>query len=187
MRKATLIEVVVVAAFSAPLAAQPPVPSVPLVATSPASDLRLLPALTPVALILDATISSNKNHRGDRFALHVADDVVVGGVVVIGAGSVGEGEVVHADRSRAGGKAGELILAARYVTVAGRRVRLRSFTAGEGRDRTKAALGVGVVAGPAAFLVRGGAFVIPSGTPASAKTSEDIQLPAAGSGKNQQP
>src|SRR5688572_33212892 len=72
-----------------------------------------VPALTPVAVRLEEPISSNKNKPGDRFRITVAEDVRVGDALVIPAGSMGEGEVVHAARSGAGGKAGELILAAR--------------------------------------------------------------------------
>ena len=141
--------------------------------------LQLLPALTPVDLIFDQAVSSNEQVNGDRFLLHVAEDVVVDGVVVIPAGSRGEGEVVHAARSRAGGKAGELILAARYVRVGGREIKLRSFAGGSGRDRTKASLGIAVTLGFPALLVRGGAYVIPEGTLANAKTAEALELPAA--------
>jgi hypothetical protein len=148
----------------------------------PQPELHTLPALTPVNLILDATISSNTHKRGDRFPIHVADDVKLNDVVVIPAGSAGEGEVVHAARSRVGGKAGELILAARYVVVDGREIRLRSFTAaGQGDDRTNAGLAVGIAVPPAIFLVRGGAFVMPQGTPGNAKTAEDVQLPMTAS------
>jgi hypothetical protein len=156
---------------------------------APAQGLVHLPSLTPVPLVLDAAISSNTNQNGDRFPIHVAEDVVIDGVVVIPVGSKGEGEVVHAARSRAGGKPGELILAARYVNAWGREIRLRSFTAGAGTDRSGAALAVGVLAGPAGFLVRGGAYVLPVGMLGTAKTSEDIDLapPAMTSSLSLQP
>ena len=72
-----------------------------------------LPALTPVLIQFDSQVSSDANRNGDRFRLHVAADVRVGEVIVIPAGCVGEGEVIHAQRSGAGGKGGELIVAAR--------------------------------------------------------------------------
>jgi hypothetical protein len=138
-----------------------------------------LPALTPVYLRLDEGVSSNQNKPGDRFRILVAEDVRVGDVVVIPLGSVGEGEVVHAARSSAGGKAGELILAARFVRVDGREVRLRSLALGAaGRDHTNEALATSFIAGPFAMFVRGGVMLIPRDTIAGAKTAEEIQLPA---------
>jgi hypothetical protein len=74
-----------------------------------------LPALTPVVLQLDEEIPSNRNKIGDRFRLHVAADVAVGTAVLIPAGSLGEGEVIHVQKSGMGGRAGELIVTARFV------------------------------------------------------------------------
>src|SRR5512143_1325328 len=104
-----------------------------LAQTAPES--HLLPALTAVSLVIDAEVSSGTNKPGERFPFHVAEDVKQDDVVLIPAGSVGEGEVVHAAKSKGGGRAGELILAARFVTVDGKQVRLRSFSAGSGNDR----------------------------------------------------
>ena len=87
-----------------------------LPATALAQDTAALvtvPALTPVTVRLEELISSNKNKPGDRFRITVAEDVRVGEQLVIPAGSPGEGEVIHAAKSGAGGKAGELILVAR--------------------------------------------------------------------------
>jgi hypothetical protein len=143
------------------------------------TESRLLPALTPVPLVMDAEISSGTNKPGDRFPFHVAAAVAQGDVVLIPAGSMGEGEVVHAAKSKGGGRAGELVLAARFVTVAGRQVHLRSFSAGSGNDRSGAALGVAVAVGLFGMLVRGSELVMPVGTPVSAKIAEDVQLPIA--------
>jgi hypothetical protein len=144
-----------------------------------ADSLYALPALTPIDLIIEQTVSSNEQVNGDRFPLRVAEDVVVDGVVVIPAGARGEGEVVHAARSRAGGKAGELILTARYVKVGDREIRLRSFAGGSGKDRTKASVGIAATLGFPAFLVRGGEYAIQEGTLANAKTAEAVELPAS--------
>jgi len=139
-----------------------------------------VPALTPVVIRLDEIISSNKHKPGDRFMITVAEDVRVGDVVVIPAGSTGEGEVIHAAKSGAGGKAGELILAARFVRVGETEVRLRSFALGAaGRDRTGDALATSLVAGPFAMFVRGGVITVPHGTLGTAKTALEFKLPAA--------
>jgi hypothetical protein len=137
-----------------------------------------VPALTPVAVRLEEPISSNKNKPGDRFRITVAEDVRVGDALVIPAGSVGEGEVVHAAKSGAGGKAGELILAARFVRVGDIDIRLRSFALGVvGKDQTNNSLAASMVIGPFAMFVKGGVVTVPSETLGIAKTALEFKLP----------
>jgi hypothetical protein len=162
---------VLLAAAAACLAQEP--------ANDDATPIYFVPALTVIDLIVDASISSNVQKNGDRFPLRVAEDVLVGDVVVIPAGSLGEGEVVHAARSRGGGKAGELILAARYVRVGEREIKLRSFAGGSGKDRTRGSVALAATLGFPALFVRGGEYVIAAGTLAHAKTAEDLELPSA--------
>lgn len=137
-----------------------------------------VPALTPVAVRLEEPISSNKNKPGDRFRITVAEDVRVGDALVIPAGSVGEGEVVHAAKSGAGGKAGELILAARFVRVGDIDIRLRSFALGVvGKDQTNNSLAASMVIGPFAMFVKGGVVTVPPETLGIAKTALEFKLP----------
>ncbi len=153
--------------------------SPPQESAAPALALVRVPALTPVSILVDEEIASNRNRNGDRFRIVIADDVRVGEAVVIPAGSVGEGEVVHAAKSGVGGKAGELILAARFVRVGDAEIRLRSMViGGTGRDRTQTSLNVSIAAGVFGMLVRGGAMVVPAGTLAIARTAVDVDLPA---------
>ena len=149
-------------------------------AANPQTDSRVsVPALTPVLVRLEAEISSRKNKSGDRFPITVAEDVRIGDVVVIPAGSTGEGEVIHAAKAKAGGVAGELILAARYVRVGEVEVRLRSFALGvAGADHSADALAASFVAGPFAMFVHGGAVIVPRDTLGLAKTALEFRLPA---------
>jgi hypothetical protein len=137
-----------------------------------------VPALTPVAVRLEDLISSNKNKPGDRFRITVAEDVRIGDALVIPAGSAGEGEVIHASKSGAGGKAGELILAARFVRVGDVDVRLRSFALGVvGKDQTNNSLAASMVIGPFAMFVKGGVVTVPPATLGLAKTALEFKLP----------
>lgn len=87
--------------------------------------------------------------------------------------------MVHAAKSGAGGKAGELILAARYVRVGDVEVRLRSFALGAvGKDHSAGALATGMLIGPFAMFVKGGVITVPPATPGIAKTALELQLPA---------
>jgi hypothetical protein len=156
-------------------------------AQSPLSPV-VVPALTPVPIRIEEEIASNRHKPGHRFRIVVAEAVKVGDAVVIPAGSVGEGEVIHAAKSGAGGKAGELILAARHVRVGDVEVRLRSFALGAvGKDRSEGALATSFVAGPFAMFVKGGAIVVPAETIGMAKTALEFHLPAVVSPPPEEP
>jgi len=144
-----------------------------------AAPLITVPALTPVAVRLEELISSNKNKIGDHFRITVAEDVRVGDAVVIPAGATGDGEVIHAAKPGAGGKAGELIVAARWVQVGGTQVRLRSFALGAvGTDKSVDSLAASFIVGPFALFQKGGVVVIPRDTLGLAKTALEFKLPA---------
>jgi hypothetical protein len=160
---------------SVPAISQSPV-QVPAGATGP---LITVPALTPVIVRIGEEVSSKIHKPGDQFPITVAEDVRIAEAVVIPAGSVGVGEVIHAAKPGAGGKAGELILAARFLQVADNQVRLRSFALGvAGKDNSETALATSFVIGPFAMFVRGGAVVVPRDTLGIAKTALEFKLPA---------
>jgi len=149
------------------------------VVSEPVSALVTVPALTPVIVRIDDEISSKTNKMGDRFKITVAEDVRVGDAVVIPVGSTGEGEVIHAAKPGAGGKAGELIVVARFVQVGDNQVRLRSFALGAaGKDNSVDALAASFIAGPFAMFQKGGIVVIPRDTLGMAKTALEFKLPA---------
>jgi hypothetical protein len=137
-----------------------------------------LPALTPVLIQFDETVSSDKNRNGERFRFHVAADVRVGDVVVIPMGTPGVGEVIHAAKSGMAGKAGELIVAARYVTIGTKNVRLRSFASGTGQNLTGIANWTGIFVGMPSLLIQGGKMTMPQHMLATARTAEPVTLPA---------
>ena len=144
-----------------------------------------VPARTPIDIEIVDTVNSRANHNGDRFAFRLAEPLVVDGHVVAPVGTPGVGEVVHAARARFGGKAGELILAVRYLDFNGNRIPLRSLRYGprQGRDNSAAvntgalvAAAVFPVASVLGFLISGGEVNIPAGTRANAMTSTEIAL-----------
>lgn len=147
-----------------------------------------IPALTVVEIEVAAPINSRTSRNGDHFAIRLAEPLVVDGQVVLPAGTPGIGEVVHSAKARAMGKAAELILAARYLEVAGQRIPLRSFRYGksQGTDNSGAvaignmvAAAVLPVATVAAFFVPGGEIDIPAGTRATAKVSVETRVSPA--------
>lgn len=79
-------------------------------------------AETPVVLELTEPIGSRHSKTLQRFALRLAEPILVDGRVAVPAGAPAVGEIVHA--ARAGTKPGELILAARYIDVGTARIPL---------------------------------------------------------------
>jgi hypothetical protein len=70
------------------------------------------------------TLSSAEQKAGDTFALRLAAPLVVDGMVVLPAGTRGEGEVIESDGPGIGGKAAKMVLAAKYLDVRHGRVPL---------------------------------------------------------------
>jgi len=143
-------------------------------------------ALTEIEIEIAEPLSSKASRQGQHFAIRLAEPLVVDGHVVVPAGTPGVGEVVHSAKAGGAGRAGELVLAARYLELDGQRIPLRSFRYGprHGKDKTGAVNTGNMVAAavmPAAslvgFLVKGGEVDIPAGTRASAKVSAATSLP----------
>jgi hypothetical protein len=140
---------------------------------------RVVPADTEIHLRLLEPVASNTHTHGDRFKLEVAEAVVVDGAVVIPAGAACVGEVVHGAKAGFGGKAGELILASRFVRVGDQEVRLRSFTASNGSSRVNLALGLSPIL--VGLFVEGKNILVPAGTDVYAKIAADSELPVTSS------
>ncbi len=136
-----------------------------------------LPDGSQVQLEVVDPISSKTALRGQTFALRLAHPLRTAEGVLLPAGTAGAGEVIHAERSRGGGKAGELILAARYLQGPDGPIKLRGMKlGGSGSDKTGAAMGASLIL-PLGGFVRGTEIEIPAGTAASAKLAGAIRLP----------
>ena len=134
---------------------------------------------TAVTIEILEPLSSALVKRGDKFRLRLADPVLVEGKPVLAPGVEGVGEIVHAEKSRSGGKAGELLIAARYLETSGTQVPLRGLKlGGRGKDNTNAAMATAFAVGPLALFVRGCEIVIPAGTLAQAKIAQELHLPS---------
>jgi hypothetical protein len=143
---------------------------------------RALPAGTVIELSLTKAVGSKTSKRGDRFGIRLAQDLKLDGMVVLPAGTEGEGEVVHAAPGKMGGGPGELLLAARFLDRDGVRVPLKALKMGSaGKNNVDNAMLVSMVAGPFALFVQGGEVVVPAGTIANAKLAADLPAPAASS------
>lgn len=129
----------------------------PYVAAPPAAArlMRILPANSVVRLRVDENIVSGVNARDSTFHMHVLEDVLIEGVVVIPAGTPAFGEVVDSKKHGMLGKPGVLVLSARLIRLGGRDIRLHSALGAAGDDRTALAMWVPFVYGKNATVPQG--------------------------------
>lgn len=156
------------AAVEAPAAAEPQTASVRL----PVNMLVVFEFITPL---------SSKTARADEmFPIRLIQPIVVNGRVVAPRGTMGEGQVIQAAKSGWGGKAGELVVTARYLDVGGVRVPLRRFRMGEpdtGKDRRDSAFVASMAVPLAGFFMNGGEKTVREGTVANAIIAADTDIP----------
>lgn len=138
---------------------------------------------TIVTIEISVPLNSKANHIGDTFPIKLVDPVLgPAGEVLLPSGTIGQGEVIHAARARALGKAGEMILAARYFRCGAVQVPLGHFKFGvAGRDNTGTVVVLTIAVSPLAAFIAGGEVNIPSGTRAIAKITADVALTAEAS------
>jgi hypothetical protein len=142
-----------------------PDPALPT-ATPPAPICCALPDGALVELAIGEPLTSKTAQRGQRFKLLLAEPLRLGDTVVLPAGTEGVGEVIHADRARAAGKPGELLLAARSLQGPDGEIKLRGMKlGGSGKDH-----------GPIGCDVRGGQIEIETGTRAHAKLAGPLKV-----------
>lgn len=159
-----------VATTTSPTAATPPAAAGPCC---------LIPSGTIVEIAIDDPLDSKSSAIGQHFAIHLTTPLQLSdGNFVIPAGTRGGGEVIHAAKAHMGGKAGELILAARYLDVGGVQVPLRGFhLGGQGKDNSTLVMAAVISVGIAGMLISGGEKRVPVGSIATAKIAVDTTLP----------
>jgi hypothetical protein len=171
-----------------PVAAVPPAQTAtavtPPATPAPATSGTVIPALTPLKLTIGKLLVSKANKPGEFFPLTLAEPIMINGTIAIPAGTEGIGEVVESKGGGMGGSPGVLILAARYLTVDSRQLRLRSMhIARAGTNNQEAATAIAIAGGLTGsfvgLLMVGGKVTVPAGTIAEAKTAEQFTLGAA--------
>ncbi len=149
-------------------------------AAAPVAAAPALPLGTTIMIQLDAPVSSRSAARGDMFPISLAEPVKLDGIEVIPAGISGEGQVVHSAGTGFGGRAGELIVAARYLMWGDRRIPLRGMRISTaGRNNTAEAIAVGQLIPFGGLFVTGTSVDLPIGQIAIARFAEDVPIAPA--------
>jgi hypothetical protein len=164
-------------------AATPVVPTpAATIVTSANPELMILRAgvSVPLKLMEELTTKGKKLRVGQRFQMEVAENVMLGSVVVIPAGSPAVGEVTDVRNKGMWGRSGKLNARALYARVNGRQIRLTGQIDEKGTAGGIGAVAVsGLVFLPAGFFMTGRSANLPMGTPLVAFLDEDIQLSTA--------
>lgn len=138
-----------------------------------------VPEGTELQIATGSAILSKTAKPGDKFPVRLNQSLTIDGKVVLMAGVVGTGEVVHAARSSGWGKAGELILAARYLEVGGNKLPLRAFRINSVGLQTH---GIIVTGAAVARTIYADDIEVPAGTVAVAKVAQTTAIPCPSQG-----
>lgn len=115
-----------------------------------------LPDGTPIHLYLKDDLDSKRNRKGDPIRFQVREDVVVRSVVVIPAGSPGQGHVTAVGHRSVAGHSGRLAFSVDYVTAPdGTKVAVASTPSVSGGSNGNVTAAAAAAYGPGALLMRG--------------------------------
>lgn len=132
-----------------------------------------------VKLKFSQEISSKTASEGDTVNFVVADDVKVGDVVVIKAGTKAVGTVTNAKRAGMMGKGGELNVRLDHLKAGEIKVRLRGSKGKEGDSKAGQSIALTVLFGPIGLIKHGKEINVPEGTALAAYVDDDVMLPPA--------
>ena len=162
--------------------AQPAAPARPAVAPqsvilSSSSDT-MLRAGTEVPLRLEEGLDSNNKtlREGQQFRMTVANDVRLGTLVVIPAGSQATGEITDLRRKGMWGKSGRIVARILNVRVGDRLVRLSGTFDDKGTTGTAGVVAAVAFVPIAGFLMTGTSAKIPAGSGVKAFLDEDLKV-----------
>jgi len=154
----------------------PPLPATPAVVETSA----IIPQGTVLEIVIDRELRSDRVVPGERFPLHLAEPVVIGGRELLPAGLTGEGEVIDAKKSGIGGVAGSIVVNARYLQCGANRIPIgKMHLVDTGKSGTATATILSAAIGPLGMLVKGHNGMIVEGAVADAKITADMRAPAA--------
>ena len=121
--------------------------------------------------------SNDKSLReGNQFRMSVANDVMLGNVVVIPAGSLATGEITDVRRKGMWGKSGRINARVLNVRVGDRLIRLTGTFDDKGVTGTAGVVGAIVFVPIAGFFLTGTSAKIPAGSGVKAFLDEDLTI-----------
>ncbi len=136
-----------------------------------------LPDGTPIHLYLKDDLNSKSSRNGDRIRFQVREDVLVGNVVVVPAGSPAQGHVIAVGHRGMAGHSGRLSFSVDYVAAPdGTKIPVVSKANVSGGSNGKVAAAAAATYGPEALLMRGWNADIRKGTTLNAYVFGDREI-----------
>jgi len=132
---------------------------------------------TDVRLKFAQALSSKTAVDDDPVNFVLDEDLKVGDVTVVKAGAKAIGTVTNSKKAGMLGKGGELNLRLEYLVVGDSRLRLRGTKGKEGEGKVGTAVALTVIFGPIGLIKHGKNVDIKEGTPLSAYTDQDYEVP----------
>ena len=153
--------------------------NVAVVQQLPAGDILRAGAPVPVVLSEFLTTKGKNLKVGQKVQLEVAQDVLLGGRVVIPARSPVEGVLTEIRNKGMWGKSGAIRLHINSVNINGTSIRLKGDMDTRGETGTAGVVGALVVLPVAGFFVTGTSAEMPLNMPGRAFLDQDVALSAA--------
>ncbi len=136
-----------------------------------------LPDGTPIHLYLKDDLDSKSSRKGDLIRFQVREEVVVGNVVVIPAGSLAQGHITAVGHRNMAGHSGRLNFSVDYVAAPdGTKVPVVSTPSISGGSNGKVAAAAAATYGPEALLLRGWNADVRKGTMLNAYVNGDHEI-----------
>lgn len=163
----------------APAAQIAPAPQQAMIVSSP--NQNVLRAGTEVPLRLEEGLDSNDKHlrEGQQFHMAVAEDVRLGNLVVIPAGSPAIGEITDLRRKGMWGKSGHIVARVLNVRVGDRLIRMSGSFDEKGSTGTAGVVASIAFVPIAGFFMTGTSAKIPAGGGVKAFLDEDLTIAAS--------
>lgn len=159
---------------AAPAPAPAPAPIAAIAPSQPADNILRTGTKVSLKMAEGLTTKGKKLRVGQRFQLEVAEDVRLGDVTVIPAGTPATGEVTDVRNKGMWGKSGRIGAQLLYMRVNGRQIRLSGQLDDKGVTGTAGVVGAIVFVPIAGFLMTGTSAEIPLGAPVNGFLDEDV-------------
>jgi hypothetical protein len=137
----------------------------------------VIPDGTEFTIVTVDEISSKTASEGDPLTFKVAEDLKIGGQIVIAKDAIVKGTVSTAEHSGHMGKSGKLGIRVESTTaVDGQKVRLRASKGKQGDDKTGSVIALTLLVSPLFLLKHGKDAKIKPGTTIKVFTDEEAKI-----------
>jgi len=137
-----------------------------------------VPAGTPLRFVTVATIDSRSAIQGQRVALKLADDLLIGSQLVLARGTMAVGEIDALSQKGMLGKAGKFSLRPLFIDIGGERVNLVGGCEQRGRNGVAAAAVTTALLGGLGLMITGKSAILSADSVVHGEIKADVVIAA---------